>query len=197
MVYYMILPESRFKIVADPGWTGFRNTKCTSEDLHRAFHVLKFVERQRTKAEGKSFLTTTTNQSAIRAKYLTPELVERAQHGHQASTAKTDAADKLVESLHNLAEDDAAPGDLPSDPRYQQQIDADWSKIVDQAQVLEGRTDRHQLVGFSLNRDPMTAAQQRALCKHLGSKVKVRYQDLNMGLQHRTDEVSLLPARIN
>lgn len=196
LVLYMKLPESRLLAAADPEWTGFRNTKCTSEDLHRAFHVLKFVERQRTKADNKNFLKTTTNQAVIEAKYLTPELVERAQHGHQAPTEKTDAADKLVESLHDLANDEAAPGDLPgNDPRFQTQMDADWSKIVEQSQVLEGRADRHQHVGFSLNRDPMTAGQQRALCKHLGSKVKVKYQDMNMGMQHKADEVSLLSCQ--
>ena len=185
--------ESSMEVENDPKWTGFHNTRCTSEDLYRAFCAIKFVERQKTK-DKKNFLITESKKPAIQAKYLSKEQVLRAIHGHQEPTEQTNANDRVVDLLHQLADDLEAPGLEPtSDARFDIQIDADWSKIAEKPQVLglkADKVDSHQFKGSHLNRDPMTAAQQVALCKYLGSKVQVRYADLNMGMQEPLNDGS-------
>lgn len=163
---------------------GFRGTGMSCEDLHRAFWVLKFHLRQKSGAKSqKGFYESKEKGPLTPANYFTEEQLKQSRERQTAwPGADQDRATHPVEAYLEEEKDNSIDLNMETDeddPRLTQQKIQDGEKVVEQLTEIAGQT-QHEVdtrrVGRTWERTPLNRDAQRALCREMGSRVKVIHE---------------------
>lgn len=163
----------------EEGEAGFHRTGMSSEDLQRAFWVLKFHLRHKSGAKEKKGFYESKEAGALHpARYYTPEDLKRCLAA-QSGVAIGDEAEAAHPVETYLAAEREVPienEDMESDDRMFDQKLEDADKLIELISDMVGQTTREvdtRRVGRVWERAPLNLAAQRSLCQEMGRRVKV------------------------
>ena len=161
------------------GDTGFQESPFTSEDLHRAFQLLKFHLRHRSAARSESSFYDSTEDAPVRPiQYFTPEDLVTARN---ATSGDLEEAADAVHPMEQLARAEEEGPDLEADPdrtfvTEEDELDAGADMLEGVVAQSEFEVDP-QRSGIKQARPPLSWNAQRALCARLAKKVRVLHEE--------------------
>jgi hypothetical protein len=153
------------------GKPGYGGCPHSSEDLNRAFLLLKFHLRHKSDAKAKNnFYISGDNGPSTPARYFTKEQLATALEAEHAPDGDAEA----LHPMEQLAlEEDEVP-DLAAEGRLFETVDVNQG-----LQMIEDINSKDQVepdperAGVRAARPPLTKAMKRMLCQRLGRAVKV------------------------
>lgn len=159
--------------------SGFCATGMSSEDLQRAFWMLKFHLRHKSSAkQKKGFYDSAETGMVPPPRYYTDDDVKRCQE-RQTTGAAGDETDAVHPVEAYLAEEREEPIEIddpePDDRMFDQKMQ-DTDKAVDLIADLAGQSTREvdtRRVGRLWERAPLNLDAKRSLCREMGRRVKV------------------------
>lgn len=169
---------------------GFGGSPFSSEDLHRAFWLLKFHLRHVSVAKSENSFYNSTEDGEVRPmRYFTREQLEAAKTAKASGEVEGEEGD--VHPMEQLARaEEAAPDLNDNDTRTFTEEEADFEKGVERLEELDAQSQGEvdpERSGIRLARPPLSRAAQRAFCERMAKKVKVRHEEEWMELKAGED----------
>lgn len=162
------------------GRPGFGDCPFSSEDLHRAFLLVKFHQRHMSAARKENNFYQSDEVGPVReARYFTREELEAAQIKKALGAEGLDP--EAVHPMEQLAQaGDADAHDSDEDKRTFTQEEEDFEKGVGMIQNLTNQPKTDVVpdrAGLKEPRPPLTKAIQRMFCERQAKTVKVLYDE--------------------
>ena len=157
---------------------GYGECPFTSEDLHRAFLLLKFHLRHRSAAKSdNSFYKSDETGQVKKTRYFTSEDLRAAVQAARSESANPED----VHPMEALARaEDNAPEEAEEDRRVFTQQEADFEKgveLLEELSTQEASEVDPERAGIKSVRQPLSRAAQLSLCQRLRAKVKVLHEE--------------------
>ncbi len=168
------------KRLAAEGRTGYGGGPHSSEDLHRAFQVLKFHLRHTSAAKEENSFYDSTDATALKeARYFTKADLEAAKtaSGADPDGVETGAAHPMEEL--ERAQDGLKEPDEEEIKEFEED-EAVFEKGVEMLDKITESVDASfnpDRAGVKQVRVPLSRAAQRDLCARLAKNVKVLHED--------------------
>ncbi len=162
------------------GESGYGGSPFSSEDLHRAFQLLKFHLRHKSAAKSDNSFYESTEEGPVReTRYFTQEELKTAETT-KGMGADGDGQD-AVHPMEQLARvEDGGPEEREEDTRTFTQEEADFDQGVELVEGISSQPPSEldpERAGAKEIRPPLSLAAQRALCERLAKRVKVLHEE--------------------